>query len=89
MLPEMLAAGLNANMGGRDQVPLEVEHQVVRWIQAIFGFPESAADGDDVRSHGVAANSKRLTAYALARAVWPPHSHVPVSSHSVHAKNSP
>jgi aromatic-L-amino-acid/L-tryptophan decarboxylase len=43
MLAEMLAAGLNANVGGRDQIPVEIERQIARWMQAIFGFPESAA----------------------------------------------
>ena len=33
MLAEMLAAGLNANLGGRDQMPIEVERQVVRWVR--------------------------------------------------------
>jgi len=42
MLAEMLAAGLNANLGGRDQVPILVERQVTRWAQTLFGFPESA-----------------------------------------------
>src|SRR5580658_7525980 len=42
MLAEMLAASLNANLGGRDHVPIEVERQIVRWMQTIFGFPESA-----------------------------------------------
>jgi aromatic-L-amino-acid decarboxylase len=42
MLAEMLAAGLNANAGGRDQIPLEVERQVTQWTREIFGFPESA-----------------------------------------------
>jgi len=42
MLAEMLAAGLNANVGGRDQIPLEVERQVVRWMRDLFGFPDSA-----------------------------------------------
>jgi len=42
MLAEMLAASLNANLGGRDHIPVEVERQIVRWMQAIFGFPESA-----------------------------------------------
>ena len=42
MLAEMLAAGLNANLGGRDHIPIEVERQVVRWMQEIFEFPESA-----------------------------------------------
>ena len=85
MLAEMLAAGLNANLGGRDQVPIEVERQITQWMQEIFGFPESAtglfvtgtsmanfiavvvardaALGFDVRGQGVAAKSKRLTAY--------------------------
>ncbi len=43
MLAEMLAAGLNANLGGRDQMPLEVERQVVRWMRELFGFPETAS----------------------------------------------
>lgn len=43
MLAEMLAAGLNANLGGRDQAPIEVERQVVRWVRELFGFPETAS----------------------------------------------
>ena len=43
MLAEMLAAGLNANLGGRDQIPIELERQVVRWVRDLFGFPESAS----------------------------------------------
>ena len=43
MLAEMLAAGLNANLGGRDQIPLEVERQVVQWVRELFGFPETAS----------------------------------------------
>lgn len=42
MLAEMLAAGLNANVGGRDQMPLEVERQIVRWMRDLFGFPATA-----------------------------------------------
>jgi aromatic-L-amino-acid/L-tryptophan decarboxylase len=42
MLAEMLAASLNANLGGRDHIPIEVERQIVRWMRTIFGFPESA-----------------------------------------------
>jgi len=34
--------GLNANLGGRDQAPIEVERQVVQWTREIFGFPETA-----------------------------------------------
>lgn len=42
MLAEMLAAGLNANLGGRDHVPIEVERQVVEWTREMFGFPRGA-----------------------------------------------
>jgi glutamate/tyrosine decarboxylase-like PLP-dependent enzyme len=43
MLAEMLSAGLNANLGGRDHIPVEVERQVTRWVAEIFGFPEGAS----------------------------------------------
>jgi glutamate/tyrosine decarboxylase-like PLP-dependent enzyme len=90
MLAEMLASGLNANLGGRDHAPVEVERQITRWVRAIFGFPESAtglfvtgtsmanliavivardrALGFEVRGRGVAAEKKRLTAYASSAA---------------------
>ncbi len=42
MLAEMLAAGLNANLGGRDHMPIAVEAQIVAWVRDIFGFPETA-----------------------------------------------
>ena len=43
MLAEMLAAGLNANLGGRDHIPIEVERQIVEWMRQIFGFPSEAS----------------------------------------------
>ena len=43
MLAEMLAAGLNANVGGRDQMPIAVERQVVEWMRDLFKFPETAS----------------------------------------------
>ena len=43
MLAEMLAAGLNANLGGRDHMPIEVERQVVEWTRQMFGFPAQAS----------------------------------------------
>jgi aromatic-L-amino-acid/L-tryptophan decarboxylase len=43
MLAEMLAAGLNANLGGRDHIPIEVERQIVEWMRQLFGFPDGAS----------------------------------------------
>ncbi|WP_315721047.1 MULTISPECIES: pyridoxal phosphate-dependent decarboxylase family protein [unclassified Bradyrhizobium] len=43
MLAEMLAAGLNANLGGRDHAPIEIEQQVVDWTRQLFGFPQGAS----------------------------------------------
>lgn len=43
MLAEMLAAGLNSNLGGRDHIPIAVEQQVVRWMAELFGFPNDAS----------------------------------------------
>lgn len=43
MLAEMLAAGLDANLGGRDQMPIEVERQIVEWARSMFGFPAGAS----------------------------------------------
>jgi aromatic-L-amino-acid decarboxylase len=43
MLAEMLAGGLNANLGGRDHVPIEVEHQITEWARQMFGFPKGAS----------------------------------------------
>ena len=43
MLAEMLAAGLNANLGGRNQIPVEVERQIVRWMRELFSFPDGAS----------------------------------------------
>ena len=43
MLAEMLAAGLNANLGGRDHMPIEVERQITAWMRELFGFPQGAS----------------------------------------------
>ena len=39
MLAELLAGGLDANCGGRDHAPIEVERQVVRWAAEMVGMP--------------------------------------------------
>lgn len=43
MLAELLAGALNANLGGRDHAPVEVERQVIRWAAEMMGFPASAS----------------------------------------------
>ena len=43
IVAEMLAAGLNANLGGRDHIPIEVERQVAEWMRKLFGFPSGAS----------------------------------------------
>ena len=43
MVAEMLAAGLNANCGGRDHIGIDVERQIARWMSEAFAFPEAAA----------------------------------------------
>ncbi len=43
MLAEMLAAGMNANAGGRDHAAIAVEMQVLAWMRELFRFPQSAS----------------------------------------------
>jgi len=42
MIAEMMAGALNANVGGRNQAPVEVEKQVSGWMAQLFGFPDTA-----------------------------------------------
>ena len=43
MLADLLAGGLNANLGGRDHAPIEVERQVVRWAAEMVGMPSDSS----------------------------------------------
>jgi aromatic-L-amino-acid/L-tryptophan decarboxylase len=43
MIAEMLAAGLNANCGGRNHIALDVERQITAWAAQLFGFPSAAS----------------------------------------------
>ncbi|QNM97657.1 pyridoxal phosphate-dependent decarboxylase family protein [Chitinimonas koreensis] len=43
VLAELLAATMNANLGGRDHAPIEVERQVIRWAAEMLGFPLDAS----------------------------------------------
>ncbi|NOX40052.1 MAG: cytochrome D ubiquinol oxidase subunit I [Alphaproteobacteria bacterium] len=42
MAPAIMAAAMNANLGGRDHVAIEVEKQVIRWCRQMFDFPATA-----------------------------------------------
>lgn len=43
MLAELLAAGMNPNLGGREHAAIHVERQIIAWCRALFGFPEGAS----------------------------------------------
>ncbi len=43
LLPEMMAAAMNANVGGRDHGAVHVERQVLSWCRQLFGFPDGAS----------------------------------------------
>ncbi len=43
MLAEMLAAGMNPNMGGGEHAGIYVERQVIDWTKALLGFPPDAS----------------------------------------------
>jgi aromatic-L-amino-acid/L-tryptophan decarboxylase len=43
MMADMLASGLNPHLAGFDQAPAMVEHQVIRWLGQLMGFPEGAS----------------------------------------------
>jgi len=43
VLAELLAAGMNANVGGREHAAAYVERAVVRWFADLFGFPAAAS----------------------------------------------
>jgi glutamate/tyrosine decarboxylase-like PLP-dependent enzyme len=43
MLAELLAGGLNANLGGRDHAPIAVERQVIAWAAEMLGLPAESS----------------------------------------------
>ncbi len=45
MLAEMLAGGLNANLGGREQMPIAVERQITQWMARTVRIPQHTASG--------------------------------------------
>src|SRR6187455_236 len=66
MLADMLAAGINLNQGGHNQVGGLVESQVIEWFKQLFGFPKDASG--IVVSGGSMANLIGLTVARYAHA---------------------
>lgn len=66
MLAEMLAAGMNPNLGGGEHAANYVEAQVLNWFKELLGFPRAA--GGLLASGGSMANLIGLTVARNARA---------------------
>lgn len=43
LVPEIIAAAMNANAGGRDHAAIYVERQLISWVRDLFGFPVTAS----------------------------------------------
>lgn len=62
MLAEMLAAGMNCNVGIGDQAPMYVDQQVIEWCKQLMNFPKESS-GALVSSASIA----NLNALIVAR----------------------
>lgn len=65
MMADMLAAGINPNLGGFNQAPALVEHQVIAWMAELLGMP--GASGLLVNG-GTMASTVGLAVARFARA---------------------
>lgn len=43
VMAEMVAATMNANLGGRDHGAVEIERAVIDWTRGVMGFPQGAS----------------------------------------------
>jgi aromatic-L-amino-acid/L-tryptophan decarboxylase len=66
MLADMLASGMNSNVGAGEQAPRHVEMQVIEWCKEMLGFPAEASGL--LVSGGSMANLVGLTVARNARA---------------------
>src|SRR5258705_3474211 len=66
MIAEMLAAGLNANCGGRNHIALDVERQIAAWAAQLFELPPDAS-GVFVTGTSAANHPALLVARPAAR----------------------
>ena len=81
MLAEMLAAGMNPNVGGFNQAPVMVERQVISWLAALMGIPEAGGllvtGGTTANTHGLgvarfwAARQRGRDVRANGLQAWP------------------
>ncbi len=69
MLAELLAAGMNPNLGGGEHVANYVEAQVLDWCKQLLGYPAEASGL--LTSGGSMANLVGLTVARQARAPYP------------------
>lgn len=68
MMADMLAAAMNPHLGGLNHAPALVEHQVIRWLAELMGFPLDSS-GLFVTG-GSMANVLGLAVARHARAGW-------------------
>jgi aromatic-L-amino-acid/L-tryptophan decarboxylase len=68
MMADMLAAAMNPHLAGLNQAPALVEHQVIRWLAGLMGFPADA--GGVLVTGGTMANLLGLNVARHARAGW-------------------
>ena len=66
MMADMLAAALNPHMAGFNQAPALVEHQVLKWLAELMGFPLETTGV--LTSGGTMANLIGLTVARQAKA---------------------
>lgn len=43
LLPEIVAAAMNSNCGGRNHIAIHIERQVIAWFVALFGWPAQSS----------------------------------------------
>ena len=73
MLAELLAGGLNANLGGRDHAPIELERTVIGWAAEMVGMPASSSGvlvtGSSMANMIAVLTARRAVAGADVRSV--------------------
>lgn len=94
MLAEMLASGMNPNLGGAEHIAVDVELQVLDWFKEILGFPMDSSGL--LVSGGSMANLVGLTVARNAKAEFDirkeglqavPRKMVMYSSRETHSSN--